>query len=277
VAVRFRFGQISGYRRIIRFSDGAGDNGVYNRDGAIGYYNNQDNVTSWNPGTGLLAADTDALVVFTRSADGMNRVYLDGVLQAERPDATSTSLLSSDLLRFFVDDGGENAPGSVSRISLFAGTLSAEDVAGIAGLQNAPPPAPPAPPAPPTEPTSTLPSTTLPPALPSASVGFTRATLAGRTKGSLRSGVRFTCPAGTASCRATLTARSVPPRGRKPVTYARTTVTVRPGTSVSPTLRLSRTAAAAARKAKRLRVALDAAVTGPDGKRVTLKRTVTAR
>lgn len=263
VVMTFRFAEVGGYKRILRFSDEAGDNGTYLYEGAPGYYNNNNPDTSWNGGSALIAADTDVQVAFVRTADGKHRVYADGVLQVERDDVSSTSRLSTDVLRFFLDDGGEMSPGTVARIRLYDAPLSAEDVAAIHAGQDAAPPPPP----PPTTTTTTTPPppVVLPPApLPSGSIAWLKPVV---RKGRLTPGARFTCPAGGASCKATLVLRSVPKKGAKAKVLLRASTTLKPGTSATPTLR-------ATKAVRKVRIAVEASITGPDGKRVTRKRTV---
>lgn len=145
VAMLLRLADRTGFRRILDFSDGTSDNGLYSFNGRAALY--------------PLAASTDAVfdasyahVVLTYSTAGGvhdTTVYVDG-----DPVVTTTSPLSfglgSGVLRFFKDNVsgpyvGEDSAGAVACVLLYSGALSSAEVGELPTqppLCDPPPPPP---------------------------------------------------------------------------------------------------------------------------------------
>lgn len=131
VDTRFTFSTTSGYRRIVDFKGGTSDNGLYNLDTALNFYN----VVRGNGG--VFAADRPVRVTITRDADDVFEGYVDGVLYLSFKDTNRDASFSEagQLARFFMDDtavGGEASAGSVDYIAFYDRALSAQEVATLA-------------------------------------------------------------------------------------------------------------------------------------------------
>jgi hypothetical protein len=132
IVVLFRFDQVSGFRRIIDFRNGASDEGAYVEDGHLKQGDRSDNIR----------ANTYVQVVYTRDGSvASQRGYVDGrlVFRGTTPGVYDLALLG-DTLRFFRDDNefpNEASAGAVARIRVYDGALSESQVAA---LDRVPPP-----------------------------------------------------------------------------------------------------------------------------------------
>jgi hypothetical protein len=128
----FEFDSLSGYKKIVDFKDLTSDNGLYNLDTDLNYYN-----FAFGP-AGALTPGTFEQVVITRDA-ASNTVtgYVDGVQQIQFTDSTSDAVFSAanNIINFFQDDtvtgGRESSSGAVSQIEIFDGALTAAEVAAL--------------------------------------------------------------------------------------------------------------------------------------------------
>jgi Concanavalin A-like lectin/glucanases superfamily len=130
IEILFRFDLVAGYRKIIDFSDGAADAGLYLLDGCLTFFpKERDALTRIGP-------DTYVQVVLTRDAADRVVGYVDGVHQFAFHDRGGLAEVGgSDGLRFFSDDArtdGEYSSGAVSQIRLFDLALTANEVAALA-------------------------------------------------------------------------------------------------------------------------------------------------
>lgn len=126
----FRFDRLDGYVKIVDFYDATDDSGLYSLDGRMGFWP----VTA---GFGAaLEADSYAHVVLTRDATDNVVAYVDGARQLSFHDTGDLAVIdANDTLRLFSDDTvttNEDSGGAVSRIRLYDGPLSANDVAALA-------------------------------------------------------------------------------------------------------------------------------------------------
>ena len=126
----FRLDQIDGWRKIIDINDASEDCGLYALDGGLAF---------WPIAGGFgapLEADSYAHVVLTRDAAGTVVGYANGARQFSFHDTGDVAVLDdSDTLRFFSDDTvthSEDSGGAVSRIRLYDGSLTADEVAALA-------------------------------------------------------------------------------------------------------------------------------------------------
>ncbi len=138
IALLFRFDEISGYRRIVDFKNGASDTGLYNLNGNLHFYN----ITG---GTSApIQANTYVQVVLTRDSAKNVVGYVNGVQQFSFVDTSDLALIdANNTLRFFKDDNAvpnEDSGGAVARIRLYNGALTPSEVAAL--TEPAPTPAP---------------------------------------------------------------------------------------------------------------------------------------
>jgi hypothetical protein len=126
IVVRFRFNETSGYRRIIDFSNGGSDAGVYVLSGRLNFFTQQTgSVSLFRPSSN---GDPYFEVMITRSSSGVVVVYVDGVEQVRFQDNNSRAVIhSGQTLRFFADDRvvqNEHSAGAVAAIELWDGPLA---------------------------------------------------------------------------------------------------------------------------------------------------------
>ena len=123
--------QVSSWRRLMDFKNATSDTGLYVQNGHLNFYPSG----SGNPVS--IAANTWVQIVLTRDTTGTVTGYVDGVQQFQFSDTGSYAVLSSsNTLRFFRDDGSssEASAGSVARIRLYNGALTASQVAALSRL-----------------------------------------------------------------------------------------------------------------------------------------------
>jgi len=133
VAMLFRLEDVNGYRRLLDFSGGTSDAGIYVRDGQVIVYPNGGPVGGPAIGNGYVR------LVLTQAPapDGRRRtiVYMDGEPVADRRTVSDFSL-ASGVLRFFKDNTrgpgtNEESGGAVACIQVFDGTLTPDQASGF--------------------------------------------------------------------------------------------------------------------------------------------------
>ena len=125
IVMLFRFADISGYRRILDFSNSTSDSGLYNLSGGLTFYSRT------AASTGVISVNNYAQVVLTRDIAANVTGYVNGVRRFTFVDDTDLAVAGANILRFFRDNGGENSAGAVARIRLYNGALTAAQVAGL--------------------------------------------------------------------------------------------------------------------------------------------------
>jgi hypothetical protein len=136
ILIDFSFQDLSGYRKILDFKDLTSDDGLYNLDTDLNYYN-----ASFGP-TGSFTPDTLARVVITRDAATQQVVgYVNGVEDVSFTDTTGDATFTGPnaILRFFEDDNvtgeREASAGLATHISIYDGALTSAEVAALGGPQ----------------------------------------------------------------------------------------------------------------------------------------------
>ena len=127
IVMLFSLQATSGYRRLIDFKNAGSDNGLYAQYGHLYFY------PSAYASPVSIPANTWVQLVLTRDNTGTVTGYVDGVQQFQFSDSSNNGVISSNTLRFFRDDGGafESSAGSVARIRLYNGALSASQVSAL--------------------------------------------------------------------------------------------------------------------------------------------------
>lgn len=131
VVILFAFRDVNGYRRILDFKNGTSDNGLYVFSGQLTFF-----PVVFGPGAPI-AANAYVQVVLTRNAGGNVAGYVNGVQQFSFADSGGLAVIdANNTLRFFQDNtsggaGNEASAGSVARIRLYDGALSASAVAAL--------------------------------------------------------------------------------------------------------------------------------------------------
>jgi hypothetical protein len=124
--MNFEFDATTGYRKILDYKNLASDNGVYNLDTDLNYYN-----FSFGPSGSFTAGTFPAVTITRDSSTGLVVGYVSFT------DSTSDAVFTAanKFINFFQDDnvtgGGESSSGVVNRIQIFDGALSAAAVAGL--------------------------------------------------------------------------------------------------------------------------------------------------
>lgn len=258
VAVVFRLSELSGYRRILDFSNGTLDEGLYNLSGEVNLY---------GAGGFSLRPVFDgsyALLVYTNAVDagGMQSpvVYVNGLEAASREIEVPFEGfdLESGVLRLFADNTsgpatGEQSAGAVGCILVYDGAFTAQEVSQMfAG-----PPA------------CRLPE-------PPKAISL-KAPKAKRVKRrvTIDTGLMVSCPADGEACAAAGSVKIVP-RSRR-ATAARVSqlgkvkLSIPPGASARLRVRLSKPGLRALRKAGRLPISASAEI-AVAGRKATAQR-----
>jgi hypothetical protein len=134
IAILFRLETVDGYRRLVDFSTGTTDRGLYNLNGQLNFYP----LVTGSGAPPPIAANGYAQVVLTRDAATSRVVgYVDGRQAIAFDDTAGDAVFLPDTpVRFFKDDsvvGGEESAGAVARIRVYDGALTAAEVAAISG------------------------------------------------------------------------------------------------------------------------------------------------
>jgi concanavalin A-like lectin/glucanase superfamily protein len=128
IVVLARLDDTSGFERLIDFSGGASDRGLYSVNGRL---------TFWPRDRGSIAPIHEGeyvQIVLTRDVDDTVAGYVNGKPQFTFTDSRGDAILSKASVRFFVDDRespGEHAKGRVARIRVWRGALTARQVANL--------------------------------------------------------------------------------------------------------------------------------------------------
>jgi hypothetical protein len=130
VVMTFRLLDDTGYNRILDWSHGTDDNGIYDRDRKVRYYRPFPEATE-SPGP-VFGSNTYSTLAVTVSGSA-TRAFVNGA-----PAFTSSfrEMVIGDALTFFVDNTsggnpGEESAGAVSCIRVYSGVLSDTEIAAI--------------------------------------------------------------------------------------------------------------------------------------------------
>src|SRR3954447_14332698 len=139
LVMTFRMADVSSYRRLLDFSNGTSDLGLYVRDGTLDYFG----LTQHQSGV-VLANNVYATVGFVSDGTLMDSyLYANGAFVL---DAATWSSITGNTLRFFKDaEAGtpdEESAGAVSCIRVFADILSGGEMASIGANPRCGAPAP---------------------------------------------------------------------------------------------------------------------------------------
>lgn len=129
VDLSFRLDTVAGsYKRLLDFrAPASADHGLYLWTDKFCYY------AGGCLGGGTMEANRDVRLTVTRDADKRVTFYQNGTEIYSFVDASGQALADgSRRMRFFIDDGGEWAKGSVDFIHLYDNALSAQEVRALA-------------------------------------------------------------------------------------------------------------------------------------------------
>lgn len=125
IVVLMRFDSMSGWRRIMDFANRTSDRGLYFYNGHLQFY-------PFLTGSTTVAPNTWVEVALTRDDAGAVRWYVNDQLEATFADSQAPYFAKvTDSVNFFLDDQavpGEMSGGAVSRIRIFDGILSDDEV-----------------------------------------------------------------------------------------------------------------------------------------------------
>lgn len=128
IAIKMRFDDTSGYRRIVNFVLRAAnaDRGLYDLAGDL-------TLSPIGFGSGSpIDPDEWVNVVLTRSASGRIRGYVDGVQEFDVTNPNDARIGAAGILRFFRDNADrQESSGAVSRIRLWDRTMTPVQVAAL--------------------------------------------------------------------------------------------------------------------------------------------------
>jgi len=243
-------GKPTGYRRILDFSRGTSDTGLYNYKGQVALYGGRDGGDT--SGNIVLSSNSFVEIALTNAADPEGgeqaTAYVNGVKVAAARIAQGFDL-GSGVLRFFRDNAsgaypGEESSGAVSCILVYDGTLTANEVKSVAGASS-PCPAP------------------SPARQAKALVTGKPRAIGGRRSITVETGLTVSCPIGVTACRASGRVAALPRRSEPASRRGRLGAVgfrVPAGESRSVRVRLSRRGARALRAAGALKVRVSAEI-----------------
>lgn len=184
VVVVFRLASTKGYRRILDFASGVSDIGLYNLNGSVALYG----AGSTSKDAVLNNSYAEIALTNAAAAGGSEQVtaYLNGT-EVAAGKASSGFDLGSGQLRFFRDNTsgaftGEESSGAVSCVLVYDGTLTADEVSGVA------------------DDLSLCPAPTPVPGRAEASVTGKPKVIKSRISTEIDTGLTVSCPIGTTSC-----------------------------------------------------------------------------
>jgi hypothetical protein len=261
VVVVFRLAETSGYRRILDFSGGTSDNGLYNLNGGVVLYGGDGASRS------IVLDDSYAQIALTNAAapGGAEQAtaYVNGVEVAAATISQDFGL-GSGVLRLFQDNTsgpgkGEESAGAVSCVLLYDGVLTADEARQVAG------------------------DPTLCPA-PRSAPGRAKATVEGKPEATesrrslvVDTGLSVSCPIGAAACAASGQVYAAPNRGRaaasKSTRLGAVRFSVPAGAGRSVQVRLSGRGARALREAGTLKVKVSAEIKAAGGRTARAQQT----
>jgi hypothetical protein len=134
LAMRFRFSDVSDFRKAVDFRNLASDAGLYVNSASLDFYPD----TGAGPG-GAFAANVFSVVALTRDDSTRNVIgYVNGIKQWEFTDngevAVPVFTSGASTFQFFKDDGvtlNEASAGAVDWIKVYDAPLSMADIAGL--------------------------------------------------------------------------------------------------------------------------------------------------
>ena len=134
LAMRFRFSEVSGFRKAVDFKNLTSDNGLYVSAARLELYG----VSGAGPG-GAFATNVFSMVALTRNDSTKNVIgYVNGIKQWEFTDNGEVAVpgftSGVSTFQFFKDDGlsSEASAGAVDWIKVYDAPLSMADIAGFA-------------------------------------------------------------------------------------------------------------------------------------------------
>ena len=130
IEVDFSLDTTGGYRKIVDFKNLTSDNGVYNLNTDVNFYNQSFS------GAGVIPTATPVDLIITRDgASGLLEGYINGTPEISFNDLAlqqATFSGPNNIINFFVDDfdtgQGEASGGDVTRIKIWDGALTADQV-----------------------------------------------------------------------------------------------------------------------------------------------------
>ncbi len=134
LAMRFRFSEVSGFRKAVDFENLTSDNGLYVSDARLELYGG----TGAGP-DGAFAANVFSVVALTRNDSTKNVIgYVNGIKQWEFTDNGEVAVpgftSGVSTFQFIKDDGvtsAEASAGAVDWIKVYDAPLSMADIAGL--------------------------------------------------------------------------------------------------------------------------------------------------
>jgi len=140
IVALFELDEADRWRRILDFKNGVGDNGLYFDGGnKLNFFGAQ------SSGGTTVPANTWVQVALTRNTSGTVVGYVNGIQQFSFADSSNNAVIdANNALRFFKDNDtvgatAEESAGSVARIRLYDGALTANQVGALDRLDTTPP------------------------------------------------------------------------------------------------------------------------------------------
>jgi uncharacterized repeat protein (TIGR01451 family) len=142
IAMLIRMESVSGRHRLIDFSRGASGSGWFINNGRLVFVQSSFG-GSGNPAGAFLNSNQYFQLVFTRTADGAIKSYINGALAHDTDDNSGVTVISNaNALRLFIGDTSsstdDTAGGRIARLRLYDAALTGEEVAALERIYNPP-------------------------------------------------------------------------------------------------------------------------------------------
>lgn len=132
IEMRFQIADIGGYRKLMDFQNRTFDQGIYNRDGNLTFYN------YGVSGSGAFSADTSVHLILARDgATNQFTGYVNGAPSITVNDSSNFGVFgaANNIMNFFQDDSvtsfGEASAGFVDYIRIYDHAVSATEAAAL--------------------------------------------------------------------------------------------------------------------------------------------------
>ena len=139
IALDFNFTNLNSYRKVLDLHNRTSDSGLYTLDTRPIYYTGQTGLA------GAVSSGVNATMVLTRSAGTqVVAAYVNGVQQFSGGDGLDPAIFNgpNNIIYFFMDDTvitGNDPTGTVKRIRIFDGALSATEVSNLDSIATSTP------------------------------------------------------------------------------------------------------------------------------------------
>lgn len=119
IMIGFEIDDVTGYRRILSWGPSLDDPSLYSDDGVLDLYNYVEDTRA------LIVANGWSRVLITRDGrNGLMRLYIGNRLRTAWVDHEGDFRFGGGIANLFIDDGGEDASGTIAFVKLWRGIVN---------------------------------------------------------------------------------------------------------------------------------------------------------